>query len=98
MFLKQITVESGWQIDVGSSAGAQGIAQIVPKWHPAVNPWNPWDSLHYAANLMGEYLREYDGDYTLALIRYNGGFGAIAAWQNGRPYKESQDYVKWILG
>lgn len=97
IFEKQIDVESGFNPKAGSSAGAQGIAQIVPQWHPNVDTWNPWESLIYAASLMRGYLDEYDGDYTLALVRYNGGTGAVIAWLNGEGYDESRRYVELIL-
>ncbi len=98
LFERQINQESGFNPNAGSPAGAQGISQIVAKWHPGVNPWDPFDSLHYAANLMKSYLDEYDGDWTLALVRYNGGQGGVLAWQSGTPYLESQHYVRAILG
>jgi len=99
IFCRQIMQESGFQTGLGANpAGAIGIAQIVPKWHPGVNPYDPFDSLHYAANLMAGYLAEYGGDWTLGLVRYNGGSGAVIAWMQGRPYEESQRYVRGILG
>ncbi len=98
IFERQINVESGFNPKAYSPSGASGIAQIVPQYHPGVDVWNPWESLQYAASLMQSYLADYQGDYTLALIRYNGGGGAVAAWQRGEPYPESQRYVSLILG
>ncbi len=97
IFLRQINQESGFNPNAGSSAGAQGIAQIVPKYHPGVNTYDPVASLNYAANLDKQLLQQYGGDYTKALVAYNGGGGAVDAWNSGSPYGESQQYVNAIL-
>jgi soluble lytic murein transglycosylase-like protein len=97
IFLRQINQESGFNPNAGSSAGAQGIAQIVPKYHPGVNTYDPIASLNYAANLDKQLLQQYGGDYTKALVAYNGGGGAVNAWNSGSPYGESQQYVNAIL-
>ncbi len=98
LFERQIQQESSFNPNAGSSAGAQGIAQIVPKWHPGVNPWNPTEALDYAANLMARHLKTYGGDMTKALVAYNGGGGAVAQYERGTPYEETQIYLANILG
>jgi hypothetical protein len=80
-FLAQIGAESSWNTKAISSADARGIAQIVPKWHPDVNPSMAgnqlpgvnaqWD-LAYAARLMGSHLKKY-GTIERALSAYNSG-------------------------
>jgi len=97
IFLRQINQESGFNPNAGSSAGAMGIAQIVPKYHPGVNVNDPIASLNYAANLDKQLLQQYGGDYTRALVAYNGGGGAVNAWNSGAPYGESQRYINAIL-
>lgn len=106
-FVRQITQESGWAEDVircqrNSSAGAQGIAQIVARFHPNVNPCDPEAALDYAAKLMAVYLARYNGDWALALSCYNAGSGAtaggLAGTLPGWPYAETVNYVSSILG
>jgi hypothetical protein len=97
IFLRQINQESGFNPNAGSPAGAQGIAQIVPKYHPGVNTSDPIASLNYAANLDKQLLTQYGGDYTKALVGYNGGQGAVDAWNSGNGYTESKTYVNNIL-
>ena len=97
MFVRQINQESSFRTNAVSGAGATGVAQIVPRFHPNVNPNNPTEALDYAANLMASHKRTYGRD-DLALVAYNGGQGAVNAWQAGRPYGESQQYVSRILG
>ena len=65
----------------------------MPQYHPGVNTWDPKASLDYAANLMSSLLKQYGGDWAKALIAYNGGGGAVQAWDSGKPYQESQTYV-----
>jgi len=98
LFTAQIQQESGFNPKAGSSAGAQGVAQIVPKYHPNVDPADPYASLDYAANLMRSHLNTYKGDYAKALVAYNGGGGAVAQYDKGHPYQESQTYLDRILG
>ena len=91
-----------------NSAGAKGIAQIVPFWHKRVDPSNPLSALldpcdpemalQYAANWMTKLLNEHDGRLDLALVYYNGGGDAVAAWKAGQPWTESELYVTRITG
>ena len=67
-----------------SSAGAEGIMQIVPRWHPGVDPLDPAAAIDYAA----KYLRGlYDrfGSWSLALAAYN--------WGQGNQSKDLRDGV-----
>lgn len=98
LFTRQIQQESGFRTDAVSPAGARGIAQIVPKYHPNVDPSDPYASLDYAATLMASHLKTYGGDMRKALIAYNGGGGAVQADAAGQTYRESADYVDKILG
>lgn len=89
---------------VKSPAGALGIAQIVPRWHPNVNPLDPWASIDYAAKYL-RTLRGQVGTWELALAAYNWGIGnltaALAKYGVGvlthpTTPKETRDYVAQI--
>jgi cell wall-associated NlpC family hydrolase len=97
-FVRQIQQESNFDPNAGSPAGARGIAQIVPQYHPGVDVTDPYASLDYAANLMASHLKTYGGDVSKALVAYNGGQGAVDALNAGTPYQESQQYLSKILG
>lgn len=82
-----------------SSAGAVGLMQIVPRWHPDVDPTDPIASIDYAA----QYLRRlYDrfGDWQQALAAYNWGPTNLAMalkrdgdqWRRVLP-RETRDYI-----
>ena len=59
-----------------SRAGAVGIMQIVPRWHPTVDPTDPVDSIAYAGTYL-KYLRNQAGSWELALAAYNWGIGNL---------------------
>lgn len=78
-----------------SGAGAKGIMQIVPKWHPGVDPLDPAAAINYA----GKYLRGlYDrfGSWALALAAYNAGPGNVEKYGGVPPFSETRAYVRDI--
>ena len=77
VFRRQIVMESGWNPLAVSRAGAEGIAQIIPRWHPSMRgrTLDPFASLEYAANLMASHIDHRGGDYREALADYNTGAG-----------------------
>ena len=80
---------------VQSSAGAVGIAQIIPRWHPGVNPTDPVASINYAAG----YLRQlYDqfGSWPLALAAYNWGPGNLSNFGIDQAPSETRELVSSI--
>jgi hypothetical protein len=106
-FERQIQQESGFQIDVSSSAGAQGIAQFLPstaKGWGVDDPMDPFASLKGAVKMMKSKLNKY-GDWAHALAAYNAGDGNVdkairncgsANWRNCLP-SETQNYIRIIL-
>lgn len=80
-----IEVESRFNPNARSGAGAVGIAQIMPKYHPGVDPTNPRESILYAA----KYLRSLEkqlGSIEEAIYAYNGGPGGIRKSAENRAY------------
>lgn len=53
-------------------SGASGLMQIVPKWHPGVNPWNPNEAVPYAAKYLTQLHQQF-GSWDKALAAYNWG-------------------------
>lgn len=99
IFERQINQESGFDPDAyNAGSGASGIAQIMPEYHD-VDVWNPEASLEYAANWMGQLVRQY-GSYRKALAAYNWGPGNVNRW-DGRQQtlpNETRMYLTNILG
>lgn len=85
-----------------SSAGAVGIAQIVPRWHPDVDPTDPRASIYYAAKYLRQNFDRF-GSWEQALAAYNWGPTALARairthgddWKNHLP-QETFNYVTQI--
>ncbi len=68
--------ESRYKADAQSPAGAIGLMQIVPRWHPDVDPTDPVASIYYGA----KYLKENYGrfhSWDRALAAYNWGPGNV---------------------
>lgn len=78
-----------------SSAGALGIAQIVPKWHPGVDPLDPFASIDYAASYLKQ-LRKQTKSWTDAIAAYNWGIGNLKRGGLANAPKETRDYVAQI--
>ena len=80
-FHAQIAAESGWRNGLTSPAGAEGIAQIIPRWHPTMagKTMDPLASLEYAASFMVDLLHRRAGDYREALADYNAGPASTGA-------------------
>ena len=110
MFERQIQQESGFAPDVvtgqrRSSAGAEGIAQLMPQYYPHVNRTDPGQSLHAGAKSMQQYLQSWNGDVRKALASYNAGLGRVqsavnakgSAWESALP-QETRDYLNAIVG
>lgn len=81
-----------------SPANAQGIMQIVPKWHPNVDPLDPVASIRYAAKYDAHLYRLF-GTWELALAAYNWGPGNISKYKDARDKwpTETKKYASEIL-
>jgi hypothetical protein len=111
IFERQINQESGfrpWGDDgkpLGSSAGAQGIAQFMPATAAGygVDVNDPYSSLEGAARHMRDLLKANNGNYRYALAAYNAGQGAVNQYGDGVfeadfAHGQTRDYVNIILG
>lgn len=110
LFERQMDQESGFNPDVVygtrvSSAGAEGIAQLMPQYYPNVDRLNPIAGLTAGAETMRHYLGVWNGDVRKALASYNCGLGRVqslvnahgANWEAGLPH-ETRSYLGAILG
>lgn len=79
-----------------SSAGALGLMQLVPKYHPTVNPLDINAAINYAAQFMAS-LYNHNGSWALALAAYNAGQGNVNKYNGIPPFPETQKYVSDIL-
>jgi hypothetical protein len=79
-------------------SNATGIMQIVPRWHPYVDAWDPLASIDYGAKYLSQLYRQF-GSWELALKAYNWGPGNLKKWQAGKLAEptETSTYSRQIL-
>lgn len=100
LVLAVIGIESAGNIEAVSSAGAQGLMQLMPA---TAQRFGVADSNDAAQNIRGgvAYLdwlmKEFDRDPVLVLAGYNAGEGAVQRNKGVPPYAETRDYVPKVL-
>lgn len=80
LVLAVIDVESNFDRFAISSAGAQGLMQVMPFWlkeigQPRDSLFNVRTNLRMGCTILKYYLKKEKGDLTRALARYNGSLG-----------------------
>lgn len=95
LVLALIQVESAFNADAISSAGAVGLMQIMPFWVaelglPVDDLTEPNRNLRYGCTILAHYLAVERGDFTRALARYNGSLGKT--WYPERVLKAWQEH------
>jgi len=90
LVLALINVESNFDRFAISSAGAQGLMQIMPFWleeigRPDDNLFDIATNLRFGCTILTIYLKRERGDMRKALARYNGSVGKN--WYPARVYK-----------
>jgi soluble lytic murein transglycosylase-like protein len=80
-----------------SSAGATGIMQLVPKWHPTVNPLDVPAAIDYAGNYLRQLYAQFKS-WPLAVAAYNAGPGNVQKYKGIPPFTETQNYVSQVFG
>jgi soluble lytic murein transglycosylase-like protein len=91
-------VESGFNPEAGSGAGAQGLMQFMPGTARSmgIDPWDPASAIDGAARLLADNRRQF-GSTELALAAYNAGGGAVQRFAGIPPYAETQTYVRKVM-
>ena len=85
--------ESNYNPFAESSAGALGLMQIIPKWHPNIrNPFDAKEAIYYAAGYLYE-LKNRFGSWKLALAAYNWGPTNLSKKGINRAPTETINYV-----
>jgi peptidoglycan DL-endopeptidase CwlO len=91
-------VESGFNPNAVSPAGAQGLMQLMPSTAASlgVDPHDPAQAIDGAARLLSQNLARF-GSVPLAVAAYNAGSGAVQTYGGVPPFPETQTYVQRVM-
>lgn len=105
-----IYTESTWHETSHSGAGAVGLTQIIPSTAASiaktlkVSPFstndlisNPDRAIQFGTYYICQRIKDYSGDVKKGLIAYNGGGGAVIAYEVGSPIYGTIAYANKIL-
>ncbi|MBF9061463.1 transglycosylase SLT domain-containing protein [Rhodobacterales bacterium HKCCSP123] len=100
MVLAVMAVESAGRPEAVSSAGAQGLMQLIPATADRFgvsDPFDPAQNIAGGVAYLDWLLGEFGGDPLLALAGYNAGEGAVRNAGGVPPFAETRDYVPKVL-
>ena len=96
-----ITVESAYDPNAISRAGAVGLMQLMPataRRYGVINRRNPVANLSGGTRYLKDLLERFDSNIELALAGYNAGENAVEKFGNQiPPFDETRNYVRKVL-
>jgi soluble lytic murein transglycosylase-like protein len=95
-----LMAESAGDPSAVSSAGAEGLMQLMPGTSSAcgvANPFEPTSNVSCGAGYLRSLLTRYHNDVTLAVAAYNAGPGAVDHYHGVPPYAETRAYVARVI-
>ena len=96
-----VSQESGYSTTARSRVGAMGLTQLMPETARALgvsNAFDPAANLDAGARYLRQQLDRFGGNIELALAAFNAGPAAVEKVGAVPPYRETQNYVKSIMG
>ncbi len=99
-----IKQESGYKQTARSHVGARGLMQIMPGTGAMLGVHSsmlhdPVTNVDAGTRLLRKLAIKYNGNFDLVLAAYNAGEGAVQKYgYRIPPYRETQDYVRKVMG
>jgi hypothetical protein len=94
-----IQVESAYQADARSRAGAMGLMQLMPdtaRRYSLANPYDPGTNVEAGIKHLKMLLDRFS-ELPHAIAAYNAGEAAVERFRGIPPYPETQNYVRQVL-
>jgi hypothetical protein len=95
-----IRAESNFDSKAVSSAGAQGLMQLMPATAEELGVQDPFDidqNIDGGSRYLKEMLDRFNADIKMALAAYNAGPGTVEKYDGNVPYRETQNYVDRVM-
>ncbi len=100
LVLAVIGIESAGRADAVSSAGAQGLMQLIPataERFGVTDSTDPGQNIKGGVAYLDWLMKRFDRDPLMVLAAYNSGEGAVENNAGVPPYAETRDYVPKVL-
>lgn len=95
-----IRVESDYDPNVVSCAGAKGLMQVMPYEEQSEHidhVFDPWQNIMAGTRMLRTKANHWNGDLVKTIASYHAGVGAVTKYHGVPPYETTQAYVKAVL-